>query len=144
MDIDNDYDIEYELENIKNFGNEKQLYLLGCEIEHICTHGLQVSEGWYDERFEYINMYSQLGWFHLAERFNDKDVYLYNTAIHTIRLLDGLLEERGSKPNFNLNNYYNMIHNIQSIWNYYKKIYGSNEDNDILDLIEGMKFLCKD
>lgn len=150
MDIDSDteidfpdHTIEYELEHLKEYGNEKQLELLKREIGHIVAHGLQPSEGWYDERFEHINLYSNLGWTHLAKRFHNKDQYIHDTAIYIMRLSDELLEERGSKPNFHLSTYHQMIHNIYNIWNYYKQLYGSSDDADMMDLIEGMSFLMK-
>jgi hypothetical protein len=152
MDLDDDEqmsegyetDIEEELEHLKDYGNEKQLNLLRREIGHIVAHGLQVSEGWYDDRFEFINAYSQLGWSHLAQRFHNKDQYLHDTSIYILHLLDDLLEERGSKPNFHLGTYHSLIHSIYTIWNYYKQVYCADEtDTDVMDLIEGMKFLCK-
>lgn len=147
MDLDEliqeyESDIETELEHLNEYNNEKQLDLLRREIGHIIAHGLQVPEGWYDERFEHINLYSRLGWSHLAQRFLKKDQYLHDTSIYIMRLLDELLEERGSKPNFSLGTYHSLIHNIQNVWKYYKQIY-CDEDNDMMDLIEGMKFLCK-
>jgi hypothetical protein len=81
MELDEDYemteqmsqDYENELEHLKEYGNEKQLQILKREITHIIAHGLFPSEGWYDERFEHINMYSELGWSHLAKKFHNKD-----------------------------------------------------------------------
>ena len=109
---------------------------------HITAHGLIPSEGWYDERFEHINMYSQLEWSQLAQRFHNKDNYMHDTSIYILRLLDELIEERCTKPNFNLGAYHRMIHSIGNIWNYYKETYClSEEDDTMMDLIEGMRFL---
>ena len=151
MDLDDDYemteqmsqetDIENELEHLKELDNEKQLNILKREIGHIVAHGLFPSEGWYDERFEHINMYSQLGWIHLAKKFHNKDQYIHDTAIYIMHLSDELLEERGSKPNFHLRTYHSFIHNIHSIWNYYKQIYC--DEDDMMDLISGMSGLMK-
>ena len=146
MDLDEDFesDIESELEHLKEYGNEKQLDLLRREIGHIVAHGLQPSEGWYDERFEHINLYSNLGWSHLAQRFHNKDQYLHDTAIYIMRLSDELLEERGSKPNFHLGTYQSLIHIVQSVWIYYKQVYcGEENDTSVMDLIESMSFLMK-
>ena len=145
MNVSNDEnDIEFELEHLKEYGNEKQLDLLKREIGHIVAHGLLPSEGWYDERFEHINLYANLGWSQLAQRFHKKDDYIHDTAIYIMRLADELLEERGSKPNFHLKTYHSLIHSVQNIWNYYKQIYsGGGDDTDMADLIEGMMFLCK-
>ncbi len=136
-------DIEFELEHLKEYGNEKQLDLLKREIGHIVAHGLQPSEGWYDERFEHINLYSNLGWSQLAQRFHKKDDYIHDTAIYIMRLADELLEERGTKPNFHLKTYHSLIHSVQNIWNYYKQLYGSGDETDMMDLIESMSFLWK-
>jgi hypothetical protein len=136
-------DIENEMEHLKEFGNEKQLDLLRREIGHIIAHGLQPSDGWYDERFEYINLYSQLGWSQLAQRFHNSDQYIHDTSMYIMRLSDELLEERSCKPNFHLGTYHNLIHNVQSIWNYYKQVYcGDEDDTDVIDIINGMTFLC--
>ena len=143
-DSNSDIDIEDELLYLKNFDNEKQLKLLKREIGHIVAHGVSPSEGWYDERFEYINEYSHLGWAEMAKKFHDKDQYLHDTALYIMRLSDELLEERGTKPNFHIPTYHRMIHNIQNIWNYYSQVYMSGEDDeDVMDLIEGMMFLGK-
>lgn len=140
---DSDVDIEDALTHLKDFSNEKQLEILKREIGHIMVHALIPSEGWYDERFEHINLYAHLGWSQLAQRFHKKDDYLHDTAIYIMRLSDELLEERGSKPNFHLTTYYNLIMNVQNIWNYYKQVYGSSDDTDMMDLIESMSFLMK-
>lgn len=137
---EDDSDIEWDLEHLKEFGNEKQLNVLRREIGCIVAHGLTPSEGWYDERFEHINMYSNLGWANLAKRFHNKDQYIHDTAIYIMRLSDELLEERGSKPNFNLPTYHSLIHSIKNIWGYYRQLYISgDDDDDILGLIEGIK-----
>lgn len=136
-------DIEWELEHLKEFGNEKQLQLLKREIGHIMVHGLMPSEGWYDERFEHIYIYSRLGWANLAKNFHKKDDYLHDTAIYIMRLSDELLEERGTKPNFHITTYYNLINSIANIWNYYKQVYCADDDDDMMGLIEGMKSLCQ-
>jgi hypothetical protein len=141
-DTDDNVNIEDELKHLKEFGNEKQLDLLRREIGHIVAHGLKPCEGWYDERFEHINLYSKLDWPGLAKRFHNKDQYLHDTAIYIMRLADELLEERGSKPNFHIRTYHSMIHSVQSVWNYYKQVYcAEEEDTDIMDLIEGIKFM---
>jgi hypothetical protein len=149
MDLDEDIieskdsegDIEFELIHLKQFDNEKQLDLLKREIGHIVAHGFTPPEGWYDERFEHINLYSQLGWRQIAQRFHNKDQYIHDTAIYISRLSDELLEERGTKPNFHLGTYHRMIHNIQNIWNYYKQLYC--DEDDMMDLISGMSSLMK-
>jgi hypothetical protein len=136
-DIDSVEDIEYELENLNEYGNEKQLSLLTKEITHIIAHGIQPSEGWYDERYKHIHLYSQLSWEKIADEYNN-DYYMYNNIVHIIRLIDDLLEERGSKPNFNLNIYLDLLYSIKNIWNYYKNTY---DNEDVIDLMDSMKIM---
>lgn len=140
---DNEGDIEIELRHLKDFNNLKQLDVLRREVGHITAHGLIPSEGWYDERFEYINIYSQLGWSEMAHKYHNIDQYLHETALYIMRLSDELLEERGTAPNFNIPKYHSMIHNIHNIWNYYSQIYMEGTDDTMMDLIENMRFLCK-
>ena len=137
-------DIETELNHLKDFNNLKQLDILRREVGYIVAHCLIPCEGWYDERFEHIDKYAHLGWAEMAKKFHNKDQYLHDTALYIMRLSYDLLEERGTKPNFNIPNYHRMIHEIQSIWNYYSQVHMCGEDDgDVMDLIEGMKFLCK-
>jgi hypothetical protein len=135
-------DIEFQLQHLREYENEKQLDLLRREIGHIVVHGLQPSEGWYDERFEHINQYSKLDWTGLAQRFRGKDDFIYQLAQQTHHLLGELLEERSTKPNFHLQTYRMTLHNIHAVWNYYKQLYmGDEQDTDIMNLIEGIKFM---
>ncbi len=133
-------DIECELEHLKEFNNEKQLDILRREVGHLVAHNITPSEGWYDERFQYIYMYYKLDWSGLARKFHNKDQFIHDTSIYIMRLADELMEERGSKPNFHIPTYTRMIHNIQQLWQYYKQIVLENEeDDDIMDLIAGIK-----
>lgn len=134
--------IEFELN--RGYDNAKQLGILRREIRQIVAHKILPSEGWYNRRFEYINTYSQLGWIYMAQRFHNKDLYIHNTALYIMRLLDELHEERGTKPTFNITIYHRVIHEIQNIWSYYSRVYmDDEEDINMADLIEGMTFLCK-
>lgn len=139
--VSSEEDIEFELAHLKEYGNEKQLDLLKREIGHIVAHGLEPSEGWYDERFEYISIYSNLGWAELAQRYHKKNDYIHNTAINIMQLSDELLELRAYKPNFNLKTYHSLINSVQNILNYYKQLYGNTDDTDMMGLTEEMSFL---
>jgi hypothetical protein len=135
-------DIEWQLENLNRFNNEKQLELLKKEIGHIMVHSVIPPEGWFDERYKIIMEYYKLGWGELAKRFKNKDEYIHNTAHIIQNYLEELMEERYTRPNFTIRIYYQMIMNVHSIWHYYSKVYvGNEEDTDVIDLIEGMKFL---
>lgn len=134
--------IEYQLKHIKEYGNEKQLDLLRLEIDHIMAHGIKPSEGWYDERFEYIDTYSNLDWGSLMKQFPEKEHYIYNTALYIIRNLDDLVEEYSTTPNFNLNKYYNLINNIHDVWHNIKDKLPSEEgEDDMMDLVNGLNSL---
>ena len=91
--------LEWQLQHIENFGNEKQLDILLQEIGHIMSHGLIPSDDWFNERFQHIYQYSQLGWLSLANRFQNKDVYLYDTATYIIKLVGELVEEVPEEKN---------------------------------------------
>jgi len=135
-------DTEMALSEVSHHDNWTQLQLFKKEINHIVIHGVKVHEGWYDERFPYIRSYSLLNWKELAESFKDKDEYVHATASKISNMCDDLLEEMSTRPNFNLNTYYRLIHEISNIWIYYKSNYmGDEEDNDIIDLISGIAFM---
>ena len=122
--------------------NAKILDQLRREIAHIITHSLTPSEGWYDERYQYIDLYTKIDWQGMMSRFYKKDQYVYDTAQYILRLLEELIDERGTKPNFNLHTYHRVIHDIQNLWYYYSQVYlGDETDESVIDLIEGMKFL---
>jgi hypothetical protein len=133
--------IEWDLEHLKEFNNEKQLKLLRKEAVHIVTHGITPSEGWYDDRFEYIYKYSEVDWLALAKTYHNRDQFLHDTSICVLKLLDELLDERCTEPNFNIASYASLLHNIMNIWNYYKEVYLTDEDDDILSLINGISGL---
>ena len=136
-------DIEWELDHLKEFDNEKQLKLLRQEAIHITTHGLVVPEGWYDDRFEYIYKYSQIDWIEIAKTYHNRDQFLHDTSICIFKLLEELMDERCTEPNFNLTSYCSLLHNIMNLWNYYKDVYltEDNDDDDILALINGINGL---
>ena len=135
-------DIEWQLEHLEEFDNVKQLELLKKEIGFLYSHGITPSEGWYDERYKMIDTYSKIDWFGLASRFHNKDDFIHDRALYVGRALSELMEERGTRPNFNLQTYYALIHEIDNVWKYYHQMYmGDETDDDVLNLIEGMKFL---
>jgi hypothetical protein len=134
-------DIEYELDHLKNFDNEKQLKLLRQEAIHITTHNIIPQEGWYDDRFEYIYKYSQVDWLEIAKTYHNRNQFLHDTSICIARLLEELMDERCTEPNFNLASYCAMLHNIMNLWNYYKEVYLTEDDDDILELINGISGL---
>lgn len=140
-------DIQYELLskndlNLHHYNNTRQLELLKKEIGNIVVHKVIPPEGWFDERFIYIHMYSQINWEDLSKRFHNKDDYIHTTASYINRVLDELIDERGTKPNFNILTYYRVINDIYGIWKYYSTVFMEEEtDEGIIDLIEGMTFL---
>ena len=78
----------------------------------------------------------------MAKRFHNNDQYIHDTALYIMRLLDELIEERGTKPTFHIPTYHRVIHEIRNVWNYYSRLYmAGEEDSDVMDLIEGMMSL---
>ena len=134
--------LEKELQNIKCFDNLTQLDILNREVAYIATNGIKPLDMWFDDRFEYIYLYSQLAWNDLAERFKNKDKYIYDTSMQIIQLITRLLQERSVKRQFYVPTYHTMICYIKNVWEYYNTNYiGGEADSDVVDLVEGMKFL---
>jgi len=133
---------DMEIQNLKMFGNLKQLDILNREVAYITRNSIKPADEWYDDRFEYIVKYSQLNWSELAERFNYKDKYMYDTCLQIIQLLTRLLEERATKRYFYIPTYHTMLYVVKNCWDYYNDKYVSGEsDTDVVDLVEGMMFL---
>lgn len=134
--------IDFELQNLKLFDNTQQLEILNREVAYIATNGIKPLDNWYDDRFEYIVKYSELGWKELAERFNFKDKYIFDTAQLIIQLISRLLEERAIKRFFYIPTYHTLLYNIKNIWEYYNTTYVCGEtDIEIVDLVEGLAYL---
>ena len=141
-DSDTEDDIEYQLKHLRCYDNLKQLKLLNKEIRHIVLHGIQPEDDWYDERFVMIDIYSTLGWENLAMRFQNRDDYIYNASSYIMMFLRELIEDRSTKARFNLITYRNLLYNVKSVWDYYSREYMKGEtDIDILDIIEGVRFM---
>ena len=133
VDEETTHDDEWKLQHLDQLDNEEQLNLILREINHIM---------WHNERFHYINTYASINWSDLSSRFDNKDEYINETAAHILELIGDLVEERGVKREFNLAKYYRAILNIKELWAYYKDSYmGDESDTNIVDLIEGLKFL---
>ena len=135
-------DDEWKLQHLDQLDNEEQLNLILREINHIMWHGIKPTDDWYNERFHYINTYASINWSDLSSRFDNKDDYINETAAHILELIADLVEERSVKREFNLAKYYRAILNIKELWAYYKDSYmGDESDTNVVDLIEGLKFL---
>lgn len=140
--IEQEDDIETQLQHIAEYDNAKQLELLKREINHIVIHNITPSEGWFDERFKYVHTYSKLDWADLAQRFHSRDSYIYGNAMGIIHSLSEIMEEYSMRPNFHLTTYYNAITLIYQVWNYYHRTYmGDETDDDVVDLIEKIRFM---
>lgn len=144
-DIDMDEeDTEEALTNLEEYDNLAQLTLLKKEIVHMMVHGITPHEGWFDERFKNIRQYAQINWSDLMRKFHGKDEYIHDTALKIIHMCDELVEECSTKPNFHIPTYYRLIHEISNLWQYYQSKYiGAEEDEDVIDLIEGLVHLMK-
>ena len=134
--------LEKELQNLKCFDNLTQLDILNREVAYITINGINPCDDWFDDRFEYIYIYSQLSWDDLAGRFKCKDKYIYDTSMQIIQLIGRLKEERSIKKQFYIPTYHTMIFHVKNVWEYYNKNYICGEsDIDVVDLVEGMTFL---
>ena len=134
--------LERELINLKCFDNLKQLEILNREASYITTNSIKPTDNWFDERFEYIYIYSKLSWEELIERFRNKDRYIYDTSTTIIQLINRLMEERSTNRYFYIPTYHTMIFHVKNVWDYYNTTYVCGEsDIDVVDLVEGMTFL---
>ena len=134
--------LEKELNQLEYFDNITQLDILLREVVYITTNHIKPLDEWYDDRFEYIYKYSQLSWNDLICKFKGKDEYIHDTSIQVIQLITRLFEERATKRLFYIPTYHTLLFNIKNIWDHYNKGYVCGEsDIDVVDLVEGMKFL---
>jgi len=135
-------DTEEALENLSQYDNVTQLSLLKKEIVHMVVHGVLPDDEWYSARFKNIKTYSEINWSELIRKFHGKDQNIHDTALKIIKRCDDLIEECSTKPNFHLLTYYRLILEIDYIWEYYHSKYlGDDQDDDVVDLIEGMSHL---
>lgn len=133
---------DVEIQHLKMFDNLKQLDILHREIAYITRNNIKPTDDWYDDRFEYILKYSQLNWRELAERFNYRDKYMYDTSLQIIQLITRLLEERATKRYFYIPTYHALLYVVKNCWDHYNNTYVCGEtDTDVVDLVEGMKFM---
>ena len=133
---------DLEIQNLKMFDNLKQLDILNREIAYIVRNNITPIDEWYDDRFEYIVKYSQLNWNQLAERFNNRDKYMYDMSLQIIQLLTRLFEDRATKRYFYIPTYHTLLYVVKNCWDHYNNTYVCGEtDTDVVDLVEGMKFM---
>jgi hypothetical protein len=126
-------------EHLEKNSNVRELEQLREEINSIMTNGISPPEAWYQKRYINIQIYSELGWSHMAQRFDGIDRYIHNTAMNIMNNIEDLLEDFHRKGHFHLRHYQYMIHDIETLWNYYKTTYIGNEsDPDVGDLIVGL------
>jgi len=80
----------------------------------------------------------------MMTKFHGKDEYVHDTSLKIMRMCDELLEECSTRPNFHLPTYYRLIHEISNLWQYYHAKYiGAEQDDDVIDLIEGLANLMR-
>jgi hypothetical protein len=126
-------------EHLEKNSNVRELEQLREEIDSIMANGISPPEAWYQKRYINIQIYSELGWSHMAQRFDRIDRYIHNTAMNIMNNIEDLLEGFHRKGHFQLRYYQHLIHDIETLWNYYKTTYIGNEsDPDVGDLIVGL------
>lgn len=135
-------DIETDLQELENKDNLTQLQLLNLEIQHIMEHGIQPNQQWYSERFLKIHNYSELDWNSFMQSFLNKNEFIVESAYKIMSLLYSLQEEWSCSPIFDLEKYYELLSEINNVWSYFSENYmGEEEDQDVVDLIIGLKHL---
>lgn len=144
MDVDTIPDELLPVALTQPHDNYTILKLLRREINYIMKHGIQLSDGWYEERSNYIYSYMEIGWADISLRFKEKDGHLYICAANIVELLYTLTEQLSTSVRFDLMQYYKLIEEIHHIWHYYRNTYVGNEtDADMVSMIESMTFLMK-
>ena len=132
-------DIEEELSELDKYTNHEQLIILVRESQHMMIYGIQPNEDWYQQRAPYLHAYSDLSWKAMSERFHNKDQYLHQTAADIANMLESLLDEWSTTPEFNLATYARALYEMDRLWRYYHKQYvGDETDEDMVDIIESM------
>ena len=133
---------QQNVEEMNSNDNLRELHNLHDEAVHMIEHGIQPTEGWYDERYKNIYTYSLLNWDDMTRRFKNKDTIVYEMCIKTKQYIQDILESYSGKPDFDFSVYYTILCNIINLWRYYcEKYIGAERDDDIVDIIEGMTFL---
>ncbi len=135
-------DIEDSLENLEEHDNATQLDLLSKEIEHIMEHGIQPPQEWFELRFQKVYIYSELEWALFANRFRNKNDYIFETCYKITQMIESIMNEWSVSPVFSLSTYYHLLYEMDNLWQYYSTGYmDENMDDDITDLISGIKHL---
>ena len=135
-------DMEMQLEELHQHPETMQLHMLTHEIEHIHEHGIQPSPSWYEARFLKLYEYSELNWEEWSLSFSIKNPYVAEGATRIHRALDRLIEEWSVHPIFDLSIYYQLLHDMNELWEYYQSEYVDEMgDDDVSDLISGLKHL---
>jgi ribulose bisphosphate carboxylase small subunit len=130
------------MSDLENMENTKQLEMLIEEINYILFHGYTPPEEWFEERFFKIYTYADLDWAGLAARFEDKNIYLHQSAQRIIHMLAHLIDEWSRGSSFDLGCYREVLHEIEKTWNSYRENYiGLEKDMDVIHLVEGMAHL---
>ena len=124
--------------------NVRELERLREEIDQLQAQGISPPLTWYEERFHHLVTYSELGWASMAERFHGLDRYIENTSLNILHNLEDLVESFYQNGHFNLRHYQHLLHDIETLWNYYQTTYlGEESDPEVGDLIVGLTHLMR-
>ena len=139
QDVQYQQEQQEQLQHLEKNNNVRELEQLREEIDSIMANGISPPEAWYQKRYINIQIYSELGWTHMAQRFDGIDRYIHNTAMNIMNNIEDRLEEFHQKGHFHLRYYHHLIHDIEELWNYYKTTYiGEESDPEVGDLIVGL------
>lgn len=135
-------EVEMNLDELHQHSEATQLEMLTCEIGHIHEHGIQPSQNWFEERFLKIYQYSELNWNDLNKKYQFYNPALAEQAERIQKGLAYLVNEWSNSPIFDLGVYYTVLHEMNQLWKYYEMEYvDENHDDDVSDLISGMKHM---
>jgi len=135
-------DVEMNLEELQQHGEATQLEMLNAEIGHMYEHGIQPTQGWFEDRFLKIYQYSELNWKDLHLKYRFQNPSLSEQAERIMKGLNQLVEEWSVSPIFDLDTYYATLHEMNQLWKYYEMEYvDENHDDDVSDLIAGLKHM---
>ena len=123
--------LDAELDALEEMDNIDQLAVLIKEINIIMTHSLTPTEGWYEERVNYIHIYNDLNWDYLIHEFRNHDRFMYETSMR-LKSTMGIILDQWQKGLFSLQHYQFVIYNVHNIWSYYKSNFVTSAKMDDL------------
>jgi hypothetical protein len=140
MDVDTQEErtLEEKLEYLSEYDNNTQLYLLIHEIEHLMDHAIQPPITWFEQRIDYVILYSGLNWRDFVAQSYDE--HLSRMCRTIIQSGQQIMEDWSVSPMFDMSDYYTLLHTVNEARAYFTETYSTTQDNvgDLLEVIAGM------